>query len=110
MRDALAVDELRKDATKKKRKDKEGNEEASNLANGGHHGDDWDDEKTILIEELACREGNIVADESSHIASMTLASYEGGFESFAPGVATNEKEYDREGGANLEEEEATAEE
>lgn len=110
MRDALAVNKLREDAAEKERKDKEGDEETGNLADGSHHGDDWNDEKTILIEELTCREGNIVADESSHITSMALASYEGGFESFAPGVATNKKEYNREGGANLKEEEAAAEE
>ena len=110
MRDALAVDELREDAAEEKRKDKEGNEEAGNLANGSHHRDNWNDEKTILVEEFACREGNIVADESGHITSVTLTSYEGSFESFAPGMAANKEEDDHEGGSNLKEEEATAEE
>ena len=110
MSDALAVDELRKDAAEKERKDEEGDEETGNLADGGHHGDDWDDEKTILVKKFARREGNIVANESGHVTSVTFASYEGSFESFAPGMATNEKEYNREGGANLEEEEATAKE
>ncbi len=108
MRDALAVNKLREDAAEEERKDEEGDEETGNLANGGHHRNNWNDEKTILVEEFACREGNIVADESGHITSVTLTSYEGSFESFAPGMAANKDEDDHEGGADLEEEEAAA--
>jgi len=110
MRDTLAVNKLREDAAEEECKDEEGDEEAGNLANSSHHRDNWNDEKTILVEEFACREGNIVADESGHITSVTLTSYEGSFESFAPGMAANKEEDDHEGGADFEEEEAAAEE
>ena len=90
MRNALAVNKLREDATEEERKDKEGDKKAGNLADSSHHGDDRDDEEAVFIEEFACREGNVVADESSHVARMTLPCYEGSLESFTPGMATNE--------------------
>ena len=110
MRDALAVNELRENAAEKERKDKEGDEEASNLTNGGHHRDNRDDKEAIFIEEFAGREDNVVADESSHIARVAFPRHEGSFEGFTPGMATNKQENNREGRANLKEEEAAAKE
>ena len=108
MRNALAVNEFREDATEKKREDKEGDKEARNLTDGSHHRDNRDDKEAVFIEEFAGREGNIVADESSHIACVALPRHEGSFEGLAPRMATNKQENNREGGANLEEEEAAA--
>jgi len=110
MRDALAVNKLREDAAEEERKDEEGDEETGNLANSSHHRDNWNDEKTIFIEEFACRKGNVIANESSHITSVAFAGNEGSFESFTPGMAANKEEDGHEGGADLEEEEAAAEE
>ena len=89
MRNALAVNKLREDATEEERKNKEGDKEARDLTDGSHHSDNRNDEKAVFIEEFACREGDVVADESSHIARVTLPRHEGSFESFAPGMAAN---------------------
>ena len=90
MRNALAVNKLREDATEEERKDKEGDKKAGNLADSSHHSDDRDDEEAVFIEEFAGREGNIIANKSSHIARMALPCYEGSLEGFTPGMATNE--------------------
>ena len=83
MRDALAVNEFREDATEENR-DKYRDKEARGFADRRHHCNYRHDEQTVLVNNFREAKRGVIAKERKGVAAMVFPFYEGGAEGAAP--------------------------
>ena len=103
------MDKLREDFTEEDCEE-EGCKEVRNLANHCHHSYDWNNEETILEEELAEKKREVVGDEREDVAIAFLARDENRLDSAAPLAVANKQNHYHHGRAEHKEEKALREE